>query len=591
GQYDQNGNSISTIGNIALGDADADPGQVIVDFLTNPTYGAMFPPNFLDTSTLVSSSNAYVSLVGDRSLSTYCQAVGLAWSTILNNSQSAGSVLDQWVTNLGCAIVWNCTVLKFIPYWDAYCNNNPGFDITGAFQIKYFNPYLATTINLPISRILQSTEQDSDPISFSKKDPMAVYNTVRVSYHDRTNYFNSNVVEAKDEVHAGLYGTRVDNISSAGEYTLTAYANVVAQIKLRRNIGITKNFTFKVNPLWGFLDPMDIITIPDPTNWNNSILVRIISMEDDSDDSENITIIAEEFPVGVQSPVIIPVAGTTPPTQGNINLPAVTTATPVIFEPTSTMLTATGYSVTTPQIVIGFAGLLQDQVRIYTHPTMAPFSSSIISTVNEWGGAYIWISLDDINYQKLGTLKGPSTIGQLTKGLLGYSGSNPDNTHTLAVSLSVSTETLSSSTTLAAVAGKSLCIIQDSSGFELLSYTTATLTSTYTYALTGLYRGLYGTTPREFGTGSYFLYLGINANYFETALPPQYNGYTFWLKLQSFNGLNSGVQDLTTCTAYQFTAIGTTPIPPISPTAIQPANYRRITPDSIPQLSHRRTII
>ena len=97
GQYDQNGNPISFIGNIALGDADADPALVIIDFLTNPTYGATFPSYWIDTTTLITSSSGYDPTTGDAALSTFCQAVGLAWSVVVDNAESANSIYRSLV--------------------------------------------------------------------------------------------------------------------------------------------------------------------------------------------------------------------------------------------------------------------------------------------------------------------------------------------------------------------------------------------------------------------------------------------------------------------------------------------------------------
>ena len=104
-------------------------------------------------------------------------------------------------------------------------------------------------------------------------------------------------------------------------------------------------------------------------------------------------------------------------------------------------------------------------------------------------------------------------------------------------------------------------MIQNLTGFELLSYTTATLTAPFTYALTGLYRGLYSTTSAAFSLGASFMYLDTTANYFEDALPPQYINQNFWVKLQSFNIFNSYTAPLSACAAFQYSTIG--PIPPV----------------------------
>jgi hypothetical protein len=538
GQYDQNGNPISYIGNIALGDADADPGGVIYDFLLNDVYGAGFPAEWLDASTLLSSALAYDPNFGDQAVSTYCQAVGFGWSLAIANAESANSLLGRLCKNIGVAPVWNGAWLRFIPYWDTYASANPGYDAANPYGIprKYFNPYTTPCVNIPFDQILKPQNKEDDPITYSRKDPMQVYNTVRVDYRDRNNFFNDNVAEAKDEAHINLIGPRVDNIGKADEFTLGAFAQLSATVQLRRNIAIMREFTWRMSPMWGWLDPMDIVEIPDPANYNSTLVVRVISVEED--DNEDITVTAEEFPVGAQSPSTLGQPATSPPNQGATNVPPSPIAPPVIFCPTSAMLTAEAYSV--DQIVTGFTATIGD----------------IFDT--NWGGANIWVSLDNVTYTLIGNMNSPSILGSLTQPLPGYSGSNPDNTDSIVVDLAMSNSVLPTVSAAAAAAGYSLCILQDASGFELIAYTTATLTGTDTYTLTGLYRGLYGTTSRLFGAGTKLLAVGQGDNFFTYNLPPSYIGKTLYIKYQSYNVFNTATQDLATCVAYPFYVYGPT---------------------------------
>jgi hypothetical protein len=558
GQYYPNGDPVSFIGDINIGDADADPAQVIYDFLTNATYGATFPQEFIDTTTLFTTDNGYNPAVGDGALSTYCQAVGLAWSTVINNAESAANIIDRWCKNLNVAPVWNGALLSFVPYWDAPASGNPGYDPGNPFgiRLKYFSPYTLPVVAITLDHILQSEGKGEDPIVFLRKDPLEVYNTVRVDFKDRNNFFNDNTVEAKDEAHVELYGPRIDNIGLANEFTLDAYANIAATMILRRNIAIMRNFTWKMGPLWGWLDPMMIVSIPDPTNYANTILVRIQSIEDDED--ENITITAEEFYDGPQSPTTFPTSATSAPNQGATNIPPSEAYPPVIFAPTAEMLTALGIAV--PTVFLGTSGGANTGYQGALDPN--------------WGGAYVWVSLDDVTYQQIGQQNQPSTIGTLIQPLPGYGGANPDMTDTVYVDLNECNGTLPSVSNAVAAAGGSVFVLQDVSGFELLSYTTATLVGPYTYALTGLYRGLYGTFPRLFGAGSRFLACGSTANFFQTILPPGYVGLPFYIKLQSFNRMRTFFEELSEATAYTYVATGTTPVGPIPPPS-QTATYRR----------------
>lgn len=559
GQYDSEGNPLSFIGDIPLGNADADPAYVISDFLVNSTYGATFPTQFLDPTNLFTGPDGYISGVGDAALSTYCQAIGLAWSIVVNNVESANSILERWCKNLCVAPVWNGQFLRFFPYWDRYCDTNPGWDSDNVESIprKYFRPNTTSTVEITLDQIIQSGNKDEDPVTFSRKDPWQVYNKIRIDFKDRTNFFNDVPATAEDEVHAELYGPRIDNIGLADEYSLGSYAQVSATVQLRRNISIVLTYTWKMGPLWAFLDPMDIVQIPDPTDYSNIIPVRIISCDDDDD--ENVTFVAENFPLGAQSSTSFPIPPTTPPNQMATNNPASPIYPPVMFEPTTSMLTALGFA--TPQGIIGLSG-----------GNTSTFSGALDPN---WGGANIWTSLDNVGYELLGRLTGPSIIGYTTQNLPAYVGGNPDNTDTIVVNLKECNGGLSGTTDAAASAGHSLCIIQDVSGYEAFTYTNATLIAANTYALTGLYRGLYGTTARGFGAGSQFLYIGTGANIFEQSLPNAYIGQNFWVKAQSFNVFNNATQELSEVVAYSYSAFGPTPPPLIPPPMSSPLTRRK----------------
>jgi hypothetical protein len=544
GQYDPKGNPISFIGNINLGSIDADPALVIYDFLTNPTYGAGFPAEWIDTPSLFTSAAGFNPTIGDAAVSTFCQAVGLAWSVVVNNVESASSIIERWTKNLNVAPVWTGSALKFIPYWDSAASSNPGWDSGNGVPLKYYAPYYkAPAAEITLDFILQSENKDEDPIYFMRKDPMEVYNTVRVDYKDRFNFYNDVPAEAKDEAHIELYGPRVDNIGLASEFSLGAYAQTSSTMQLRRNIGIMRTFTWKMGPLWAWLNPMDIVTIPDPTNYNSTLTVRIVSVEDDED--ENTTITAEEYlPLvlsnistsGAQSPTILPQPATAPPYQGALNNPPSPAYPPVIFEPTTSMLAALG--VATPQFVFGDSGGSSGQ-----------FDAN-------WGGVNIWISLDDVNYELMGELIGPSVIGFATTALPAYNGPEPDPTDTLTVTLMISDGVLNNSNPTAAAAGNTICVIIDNSGYEVFSYTTATLVGPFTYQLSGLYRNFFGTLPRAFAAGAQFMFVGTNANVFLGNLPVAYVGQNFFVKPQSFNVFLQSPEDLADVTAYQYLVNG-----------------------------------
>jgi hypothetical protein len=203
-----------------------------------------------------------------------------------------------------------------------------------------------------------------------------------------------------------------------------------------------------------------------------------------------------------------------------------------MFEPTAALQTALGYG--TPIFVLGDTG--------GTNGTLDP----------NWGGCNVWLSLDGVNYEQVGTLSGPSVMGTTTSGLSAYFGPNPDTSDSLSVYLGMSGGTLANSGDAAAAAGQSLCIIVDNSGYEVFTYTTALLSTPFEFTLTGLYRGLYGTAPRTFAPGSQFMFIGLNANMVIDNLPLSYVGQNFFVKAQSYNTFGHVTQDLSDCVVYEY---------------------------------------
>lgn len=510
---------------------DADPAQVIYDFLTNPRYGAGIPAAFIDTSTMFTTGSGYEEGVGDATLSSYCQAIGLAWSVVLNNTESASSILSRWCKNLVVAPVWTGATLKFIPYWDTYFGVNPGYYDGASVPPKYFRPVTSPLFDLDDDDFVQAGQGD-DPLVIIRTDLADVKNVVRLDYKDRLNLFNDNVAEAKDENAVELYGPRVDDMSTADEFTYVSYAANSAQLQLQRNVAIRNTFSFKLGWQYCVLDPMDIVTVTDITLGLNKFPVRITSIEED--EKGILTIVAEEFPIGAASATAYPRATSTPTPSYLTNATPDSVNTPVIFEPTGALLTAQGD--VSPVVIIGVSGGMS-----------GAFDPN-------WGGAIVNLSDDDVTYVSYGNA-GLSKQGTTTGILNSFSGANPDNTNTLSVTMAESDGALDTVTDAQAAAGLTLCAIVDAAGdVELLAYTTATLTGPNTYNLTGLYRGLYDTIPCTHASGAQFL--RVDGNVFSTQLPPQWIGETIYVKLQSFNIYGLEIQPLSECAVYTYSPVG-----------------------------------
>jgi hypothetical protein len=485
---------------------DADPVQIVSDFLTNAQYGIGFPQASIDATTLFSASGG-----NDASYQTYCRAIGLALSPALTDQEQASSILGRWLQLTNTAAVWSGGLLKFVPYGDGAATGN---GIT-------FAPDVTPVYDLGDDDF--KVERNEDPLQISRSDPYEAYNVWRLEIAERDNAYNLTTVESRDQNAIELYGMRIAPTVTAHEICDQNVALVSGQLILQRALYIRNTYTFRLSWEYCLLDPMDLVTVTDSLLGLVNAPIRITEIEEDENGCLSVT--AEEFPLGAATATLYatqPVANT----PLNRGVAADPVNQPIIFEPPAALAGATA------QVWIAASG-----------------GSGGVADPN-WGGANVWLSTDGSSYSQIGAIVGPARQGMLSASLPTFSGTNPDSADTLSVNMAESGAVISGGTALDAQLANTLCIVDG----ELLSFETASLTSANQYALTTLYRGLYGTAPAAHSAGAPFARLD-NA-VFKYDLPAQYVGQTLYIKLQSFNVFGGGVQDISTCAVYSYTPTG-----------------------------------
>jgi Putative phage tail protein len=574
---------------------DCDPAWWVYDFLTNAQYGAGF------AAASINSASLFTSGINTASLQSYCNATGLAISPCLTTQEPASSILSRVLQQLNCAAVWSQGELKFIPYGDqpisagnvttsvhtgvpqpstssaggtprpqiivcaasswvsdggvTYTFTGSGLTYVGAstspslgqYGITPNGTYVFSTadegaaITITYTYAISSpytpnltpayrlTETDflsggsDDPVTVSRVDPFSLPNIVRLEVLSRSNQYAGTIVEARDQSQIELYGPRVGSTITSHEICDdVTIAPIVAQTILQRGLYVRTKFTFKLGLEFCLLDPMDIVEITDSNLGLSSYPVRITSIEED--DNGDLTIEAEELVDGISTPGANPGRGVSgyKPNQAAPAEPV--NANPLIYEPPP------GLTNNVSQIWIGASG-----------------GSGGVADRN-WGGAYVWISLDDITYTQFGSILAPLRQGVLTASL--PVGSNWDATNALSASLSESAGRLTGTSVDSAQQGATLCLVDN----ELIAYETATLIGPNVYSLTGLARGLYGTQTAGHSTGAGFYRL--DGAVLKASLPSQYIGQALYFKFQSFNVFGAGTQDLSTCVAHGYTPNG-----------------------------------
>ena len=362
---------------------DANPYQVVVDFLTNSQYGVGYPSNKLGDFTQFSN---------------YCVSTGLFISPGLTEQQDAVQVLQDILDAVNCTAFYSEGVLKIVPYGDQTVTAN------GVTFVPNITPIYSLTDDDYI------TARGDDPVTVTRKRQADAFNQVQIEFLNRSNQYNTQVATAQDEGDIDLNGLRPANTTSYHMICDPNIAQLSAQLMLQRVLNIRNTYKFSLSWQYCLIEPMDILTLTDSNLGLVNFPVRVQSVSENEEGE--LAIEAEEFPIGIGASATYNSQAPNGYTSG-YNLQPSDVNAPLIFEP------PLGLTSGTDQIWIAASG-----------------------GVN-WGGCEIWLSLDGQTYSFIGELTGASRYGQLVSAMGALSGSNPDTTNNATVLLNSNGQLLS----------------------------------------------------------------------------------------------------------------------------------------------------
>lgn len=522
------------------GAGDADPALCIYDLLTLPTGGCDFPLALIDQTSLLSGPDAPTT--GDSAFQTYCQAMGFGLSPALTTQEQATDVLDRWGKICNTAVIWNGSILKFVPY---------ALETITDHGVTYLPP---NTVTAPIYTLTDAdyiTDPNNavDPVIVTRRNPTDQKNRLQMEILNREKEYNAVPIEWVDQALVDQFGSRQDAVFNAHEVCVPAMATSMVALMGQRNAYRGGNtYKFTVGPAFSLVEPMDVLTLVDPQLGIIDVQVDRVEEDDNNDFAMEASqvLVGSTDSNGFGPPDQTPTGNDTGVSAGNVN-------TPIFIEPTSLLSQADG-----PQVWAAVSGV----------------------DVAHWGGCFVWVSQDNATYSQIGEITQPARMGVTTSALAAFASTNPDTGHTVGVDLSMSGGDLISVSAADAATFATLCYL----GGELLSYQNAVLTSTSHYTLgTALYRALYGTTSPSHLSGVDFARL--DSEIFKYTLPPQYIGQTLYFKFQSYNIFGGAVQDISTCTAYTYTPSGKgygtgpggAPTTPSTPSVSASTGYNLVT--------------
>lgn len=347
--------NFEVISTITLSDTidDANPADVIEDFITHPRHGAAPNLNIADL----------------EEFRTYCRAANLLISPAFTEQRPAYETINEIVEAVNCAVVPSPDGLKVRSFGDSAITGN---GVT-------FTPDLTPVYHLTDDDFIG----DDEPVRVRRSRDTDAYNHVQIEYINRYNQYNTETTEAKDQANIEMFGLRTEDPVECHYFCEPKIARHAAQLRLQRLLYVRNEYEFTLGWKYCRLEPMDIVTITDEALGLNYFPVRITRIEED--EFGELTITAEELAVGSRSAIEYDSqasngyqGGNEEP--GNVNAP-------VIFEPPLDLTDG------------------KNQVWVAA------------SGGSNWGGCNVWASLDNTTYEMIGTIYGSARYGQLVAAI------------------------------------------------------------------------------------------------------------------------------------------------------------------------------
>lgn len=428
-------------------------------------------------------------IVGLDNYRQYCAAADLLISSPAeSDSRAARDIINEIAELTNAYIFWSNDRFKIVPLADRPVGDwQPNRTIIYDLTADDFIPQGGGAL-----------------VSYQRKDSSELYNRFPVEFTNRANGYEKESVsyELSDDIRN--YGLRTANKKTAKYIYTKDRAVKIAEQWARNSLYGRNKYTFKLD--WAFcrIEVGDLVTLTDDNVGVDHQVAIVDSVVEGEDGLLTITAIsrangeysAPQYDVHANSRPYI-----------DFNQAPSNTA-PTIFQPPAD-LTSAGL-----ELWIAAKG-----------------------TANTWGGCYVYVSDDDLNYRECGQISNSARCGKL------ITPTTADST-TVVVSCN---DQLISGTQQDAERKNTLCWING----ECFSYVTAQMQSDGNWILGGCLRGQYNTVAKQHSAGADFVRL--DAAVLRLDFTKEDIGKKLYLKFPAYNIFGSGQQDLSSVQAYEYT--------------------------------------
>ena len=436
---------------------------------------------------VLQSVGADVQIEGIENYRAYCRAADILISTPPEQkSAKAQSIINDIAEITNSLVFWSTDRLKIVPLAD-----KPVGDWTPENQIQY---------DLTADDFIAGT--DGQLILYKRKDTSEAYNEATVEFINRANSYEKETVSFEVVADVQKNGLKPASKKTAHYLYTKARAQYYAEQLAMKRLYSKTQYTFRLD--WAFctLEVGDLVTLTDEACQLNKQIVVITAVNEAADGQLEFT--AEGKPAGTYAPARYDVHENERPfVDYNQEAPSVNDV--AIFQ--------TVGDVGGNQVFIG------------------------VNAPSGWGGCSVWLSDNDENYARVGSITQQARMGR-TLTVLSNTGDG--------VSVKLNQGSIKGGTHIDAERANTLSWIDG----EALSYEGAQLQTDGSYKLTGLVRGQYATIPTDHASGTRFI--RIDEALYRHTYRKEDIGKTVYLKFTSMNLFGTNEQGLDEVQAYPY---------------------------------------